>query len=331
MTRRLLLSLAAAILVTWTIEARQGGVSIRMATIVPSGSLWDRHLRDMGEQWKQATGGRVTLTVFPGGTMGDETTVVRKLRFESPQAAALSTIGLSRIDDAFGLFGVPFFFASYEELHAVLGELTPTLRQRLDERGLVLLAWGHVGWAHLFTTTPVRSFDDLKRITIFTSAGDTRMVEWYRTNGFRPRALATTDILTGLTGGLIEGVPAPPAAVLAFQWFRQAKFMLSRGIAPVIGAVVIGRRTWDSLGEPDRQQMRRAALEFERRINADVPRVEQESIAEMQKRGLTVIPAEERAWEASARSMASSLPGVPPEILSQAQQARDTFRLRAAR
>jgi TRAP-type transport system periplasmic protein len=323
----LLLTTIALLLPSTFARARAAMMQIRMATLVPTGSLWDKNLRQMGSEWSRATGGRITLTVFPGGAMGDEATLVRKMRFDSPQAAALSAIGLSRIDDAFTVFSSPFFFESYDELNHVISALTPTLSTRLEQKGIVLLAWGHAGWAYLFTTTPVKTMDDLKRIRIFTSAGDDRMVQWYKTNGFQPRALATTDILTGLTSGMIDGLPAPPVAALAFQWFRHTRYMVEPGIAPVIGAIVITRKTWEGIPESDRQVLRTSARAFEQRLSTEVPRAEKESIAEMQKRGLTVITNQDGEWRTQAQSLASTLPGmVPPEIFEMAVKARDAYR-----
>ena len=70
------------------------------------------------------------------------------------------------------------------------------------------------------------------------------MTQFYKANGFQPRAMAMTDILTGLTTGMIEGLPTPPVAALAFQWNRQTPYMLDIGLAPVVGATVISRKTW---------------------------------------------------------------------------------------
>jgi TRAP-type transport system periplasmic protein len=226
----------------------------------------------------------------------------------------------------------PFFYESYDELNHVISALTPTLSARLEQKGLMLLAWGHAGWAHMFTTTPVKTVDELKRIRIFTAAGDDRMAEWYKSNGFQPRVLATTDILTGLTSGMIDGLPAPPVAALAFQWFRHTKYMVGTGIAPVIGAIVITRKTWERISEADRQRLRVSARDFEQRLSAEVPRVERESIAEMQKRGLIVTASEEGEWRSRAQSLTSTLPGmVPADILGLATKARDEYRQARAR
>ena len=313
-------------------DAQQPGVQIRMATMVPTGSIWDKNLRQMGSEWSRATGGRITITVFPGGAMGDEATLVRKMRFDNPQAAALSVIGLCRIDDAFEVLASPFFYESYDELNHVITALTPTLSARLEQKGLVLLAWGHAGWAYMFTTTPVRTVDDLKQIRIFTSAGDDRMAQWYKSNGFQPRVLATTDILTGLTTGMIDGLPAPPVAALAFQWFRHTKYMVGTGIAPVIGAVVITKKTWEGIAEADRQLLRVSARGLEQRLAAEVPRAERESIAEMQKRGLIVTASEESEWRSRVQSLTLTLPGMmPADILGIATKARDSYRQTHAR
>ena len=44
--------------------------AIKLATVVPDGSIWDKNLKQMAEEWKQATSGRVTVTVFGGATFG---------------------------------------------------------------------------------------------------------------------------------------------------------------------------------------------------------------------------------------------------------------------
>ena len=75
--------------------------AIKLATVVPVGSVWDKNLKQMAEEWSQATGGRVTVTVYAGGQQGDESTVLRKMRIDAVQAAAFTSVGLGAID--FGL------------------------------------------------------------------------------------------------------------------------------------------------------------------------------------------------------------------------------------
>ena len=101
--------------------------AIKLATVVPEGSVWDRNLKQMAEEWKQATGGRVTVTVFGGGSQGDEATVLRKMRLDALQAAAFTAVGLGSIDAAFNVFDMPFFFESYDELNYVTAKLTPVI------------------------------------------------------------------------------------------------------------------------------------------------------------------------------------------------------------
>ena len=324
--------LAGALLLAlaWPVaSAGQGrNLTIRMATLVPGGSLWDRNLKQMAAEWRKASGGRVTVNIFPSGALGDEREVVRRMRFQNPAAAALTVVGLSEVDEAFNVFSSPFFFESYEELYYVIDKMTPTLAARLEQKNLVLIAWGHGGWAQVFTTKPVTTLAELKQIKLFTSAGDERMVRWYNANGFQPRALAMTDILTGLTSGMIEGLPAPPTAANAFQWFRQTRYMLDLGIAPVVGAVVVTTQTWNRLTEAERAAFLESARAMEKRFEVEVPRQDRASIAEMQKRGLTVTKATGPEWRRVAESFAASMRGdmVPAEIYDMAAKERDAFR-----
>ena len=68
---------------------------IKMATLAPEGSSWFRVLQEMGEDWRKASDGEVTLRIYPGGVAGDEDAMIRKMRIGQIQAAAITGIGLA--------------------------------------------------------------------------------------------------------------------------------------------------------------------------------------------------------------------------------------------
>ena len=148
------------------------------------------------------------------------------------------SVGPGSIDWSFNVFDIPFFFDSYDELNYVTDKLTPVLRKRVEPKGFMLLNWGHGGWTQLFTKKPVLSLDDLKHTKLWTSAGNDRMVQWYKANGFEPRAMAMTDILTGLTTNMIDVIPTCAGGEPGGTGRRHT---LELGPAPVVGAGVMTR------------------------------------------------------------------------------------------
>ena len=78
------------------------------------------------------------------------------------QANLLMLPGLGTIDEAFNVFGIPFFFQSDAEGQYVLEKLTPMLEKRLDAKGFKLLAWGSAGWVQLFSKKPMKTLADVK-------------------------------------------------------------------------------------------------------------------------------------------------------------------------
>jgi TRAP-type C4-dicarboxylate transport system substrate-binding protein len=63
-----------------TAPAASARTVLKMATLVPDGSVWDTILKDMGAQWQESTDGEVALRLYAGGVAGDEPDVVRKMR-----------------------------------------------------------------------------------------------------------------------------------------------------------------------------------------------------------------------------------------------------------
>ena len=322
------MALVAALLIVSAQAAAAQSVSIKLASVVPENSIWDKNLKQMAMEWSQETGGRVMLTVYAGGTQGDEATVLRKMRLDALQAAALTGAGLGGIDAAFNVFNVPFFLESYDELNAVTEALTPTLAKRLDAKGFVFVGWGHGGWTQVFTKKPVKTVDELKKAKLWTSAGNDLMVQWFKANGFEPRAMAMTDIMTGLTTGMVEAVPTTPLAALLFQWYKQTPNMLDIGLAPVVGAIVVTKKAWNAIPAADRPKLLAASAGLQKRLQDDVPKQETASIAEMTRRGLVVTKASGPEWRAEVDKLAATMRGqmVPKDIYDLALKARDAYR-----
>jgi len=322
--RRLSLTILAILVLPALLVAQ----SFRMASLAPAGSVWDNNIKQMGAEWQQVSDGRVRLNVFAGGQLGDDRKVVALLRQGRPEAAVLTIDGLSRIDPAFAVLALPFFYESYDELNAVIEALEPTLDARLAEAGFTRLAWGHAGWVRVFSSEPVSTLEDLRGARLYTASDADDMIQWYKTNGFSPVPLASTDILTGLKAGQIDAVPTPPTAAMAFGWFSDVPHMLDVGVAPLIGAIIVNDRAWSRVAAGVRADLEASAASLEARLAEAIPRQDAESIAEMQKRGLTVHQPAGDGWDAIRQSLTESMRGrmVEAALYDQALAARDAYR-----
>lgn len=324
--------LAALILIVSILHASAAeSVLVKFANLGPDGSYFHQSLKEMGAEWTAGTQGRVTMRLFAGGVAGDEIDVVRKMRIGQLGGATISIIGLAKIDEAYGIFSMPMFFGSHDELRYVLSKLEPTFKQRLEDRGFIFLGWGYGGEVRFFTKTPVRTVEQMKSVKMFASAGDDKWVTWWKSAGFRPVALATTDILTGLETDMINAYPTTPLAALSLQWFRKTPYMLDLGVAPLIGATILTKKEWGRLSEADRAVVAAAAKKAQEKFLVEVPRQDADAVTEMRKRGLIVTPVDGDAaseWRRAGETFAASMRGsmVSADIFDLALRYRDEFR-----
>jgi TRAP-type transport system periplasmic protein len=329
----LVLTLMTVLVVTLGARLAAAPVLIAIASSAPANSLWDKVLQEMGQDWQTASAGNVRLRVMRA--QGDESTIIRKMQISNQlQAATLTGIGLSEIDPAFNVFGIPLFYDSYDEFFAVQDALTPILKARLDAKGLVLVHWGHAGWVQVFSKKPAQTIGELKAMKLFTSAatGDDAMVQWYKNNGFRPVPLAATDMAASLQQGMIEVVPAPPLVAFALMWYTSTPYMLDLGLAPLTGATVVTKKAWNNVPEADRPKLLDAALKAQKRLRTEVPGQDAGAVTEMTKKGLKVIKADvsspKSEWRVEAEKFASSMRGgiVPADLFDAAIKERENYR-----
>lgn len=304
---------------------------IKTATVLPEGTVWYQAVKDMGTEWGTATSNRVTMRLYAGGIAGDDPDMLRKMRVGQLQAGVISMNGLAEIDEAFKVFRLPLFFASYEEMRAVLAAMTPVLEQRLAAKGFVLLNWSEVGWVYLFSAKPVATVADLKSSKMFSFAGDDQMTSWWKQQGFQPVAISTTDIPTALQTGMLQTMPTTPLAALTLQWYRQLPNMLELGMGPLLGGTILTKKTWDAISPEDQKKMLEAAGHAEKRLQEEAGKQDKVATAEMVKRGLKVVSidaAQEGVWRKEAEQLLTTMRGVvvPADAYDTALKLRDQYR-----
>ena len=196
---------------------------VKMATLAPEGSPWHQVLQEIRQDWRDITGNKVRLRIYAGGTAGDESDMVRKMRIGQIQSAALSAEGLSYIDKGIYALSLPMLAKNYQELDWIRSNIEDELKARFESKGYRVLAWADVGWVYWFSREPARVPDDMRKQRIFTWAGDPHSPRLWKAAGFQPVSLSAVDVLPSLQTKLIDAVDASPLTVASFQWFGVAK------------------------------------------------------------------------------------------------------------
>jgi len=322
---------AIALFATVSLGA-QSTLNIRLATLAPDNSPWTSALRSMGTAWEKTTERRVRLTVY-AGTIPSESSAIARMAVDGLQAATLMVPGLAEIDEAFNVFGIPFFFESDAELAHVQQKLTPLIQQRLHAKGYHLINWGNAGWVQLFSKAPIRTLADVKQAKLYTTEGNPKMVQWYTANGFHAVPLSAGEIpkQLKLPSGAINAAPMPPVYAVALQIFKDAPHMLDIRLAPLVGATVMTDTAWNKISPEDRAKVLAAASAMEQQINTEAPALDGKSIAAMTSAGLQVVkldPAAVNELRTAAERLGATQRGamIPADAYDLALRERDAFR-----
>ena len=98
-----------------------------MATLAPEGTEWHGLLVEMGQEWTKVTNGQVRLRIYPGGVVGDERDMIRKIRIGQIHGAAVTTEGMTEVNQYFTSFNYPLLFQTYEDVDFVRNQLNDEL------------------------------------------------------------------------------------------------------------------------------------------------------------------------------------------------------------
>lgn len=233
--------------------------TFKIATVSPDGSVWMKLLRDAGKEIEAKTDGRVRLKLYPGGVMGDDRAMMRKMRVGQLQGAVVTTGVFNRIFPDLHLYNLPMQFRSLAEVDHVRPRLDAELLQGLEDAGFICMGFAEVGMAYAMATREARSLADARGLKVWTPHGDEIAAKALADFGITPVPLTISDVLAGLQTGLIDTVAAPLVGAVALQWHGPLKYVLDLPFMYIYAPMVLVKRPFERL-EPEDQAVVREVL-----------------------------------------------------------------------
>lgn len=303
--------------------------TLRLATLAPEGSPWMRELRAAAAQVHTETAGRVELRYFPGGVMGNDQAVLRRIRQGGQlQGGVLTSSELALIYPDASAYTLPFLFQDWAEVDRVRPQVDPLLVAGFRERGFHKLGAAGIGFAYLMSTRRIGGVEDVRRARLWVPQNDRIADLTFRTGGASPIALPIGDVFTSLQTGMIDMVANTPAGAVALQWHGRLRSLYDLPLAYVLGYVVVDLRAWQRIAPADQAVIDRIFAATTARVDASIRRDDAAALAAMQRQGLEVVTpsaadaAHFREVGAKVIAQLEREQGISPAILAAIREAQ---------
>lgn len=262
---------------------------IKIATLAPEGSSWIQTFNAVNEEISKKTNNQVRFRIYPGGVLGDEKDMIRKMYIGQIQGAVLTSSGLSAIFHEMDVFQIPFLFKNYEEVDYVIDKMDAFFKKGFDTKGYIMLGWSEGGFVRLMSTVPVDTLDKLKKAKVWTWEDSPMAKAVFNEAQVMTIPLSVPDVLVGLQTGLVDVVYAPPSGAIAMQWFTKTKYITDVPLIFLIGALIVKKNVFQKISPEHQKLLRESFQQHLDQLRRVIRKENQDALQVMAKHGVKIL------------------------------------------
>ena len=265
-------------------------ITIKMGVLAPEGTAWAQNLKRMEKEIKKATKKKVKFKIYYGGSQGDESDVLRKIRVGQLHGGIFTGKTLGEISGDVRVIEVPFNFdGNGKKAWRTVEKMTGFFNKKLKQKEFVSLGLFELGFVYIVSRKKVVDLDGLKGIKLWAWEGDKLAASMIKSMGLVSVPLALPDVLSSLSTGIIDAAYAPPMGIVALQWNSKVGYLIDFPIAYSIGAFLIHEKYWNKIPKDLQKTIIKIARSHIAKVNTANMKDNKESLAALKSMGVEFI------------------------------------------
>ena len=238
------LAFAALLLAAGLVHAEP--VTVKLATVAPDGSPWAVALKTFKQKAEAAAPDKVKVKLFLGGALGDENETVLAVKRGQIQAVGASTGALASQVPEFAVTELPYVFKTFDEVDYITGTVIKAdVEKYCADRGIKFGFWSENGFRSFGGKFKITKPEDLKGKKMRSQETPSHLA-FYRALGASPVPIPTTEALTALQTGVVDGYDQAALYLFAASWHTATKNYSTTNHIYQGAAIVFNKQQWDS-------------------------------------------------------------------------------------
>lgn len=226
---------------------------LKIAALSPDGSSWMIKLKEGAKEIEEKTQGRVKFKFYPGGVMGGDKTVIRKMKIGQLHGAVFSNGTLNNIYSGSQAYNLVLKFNSYDEIDYIRPYIDPLIKDGIQQNGYTVLGLSELGFAYLMSRSPIANIENLKQQKSWVPEGNYTASEAMKAFGITPIPLPLQDVLIALQTDMVDVIAGSPVGAITLQWHTKVNYVTDLPIAYVYGGLIISNKAMKKISENDQR------------------------------------------------------------------------------
>jgi TRAP-type transport system periplasmic protein len=262
LSRRHIVALGAALPMAAPSLSLAQAKELRLGLITPVGHSWNKAALVLADKLKAASNGRLTMTVFHSGQLGNESAMMQQLQSGALDMGFIQAAELGSRVPHLAAINAPYLVRSTPAVAKFVRH--PEVLKLFDvlptTTGTIGLGWGITGMRAIFSSKDLQSLADIKGMKLRINPTPVYR-DFYQLLGAAPTPIPTPQVYDAMANGQVDGLEAD----LEFSWNQRfdkvSKVILQMNAVFMPFAAIVSGRVWQAFPVADRDLITRLVKE----------------------------------------------------------------------
>ncbi|MBK8457973.1 MAG: TRAP transporter substrate-binding protein [Phyllobacteriaceae bacterium] len=317
-----LVALSLSVAPVWAAD-----IVIKFSHVVAPATPKGKGAEKFKELAEQYTEGKVKIEIYPNSQLYKDKEELEALQLGAVQMLAPSLAKFGPLGaKEFEAFDLPFLFADKAALNRVTtGEVGKALFARLEDKGILGLAYWDNGFKIMSANSPLRTPDDFVGLKLRIQSSKVLEAQM-KALGAVPQVMAFSEVYQALQTGVVDGTENPPSNMYTQKMHEVQKHATLSNHGYLGYAVIVNKKFWEELPADTRGQLDKALVEATEYANSIAQEENDKALAAMKEAGKTEfheLTAEEKAaWMEALKPVYEEVAGrVGADVIAGIQKA----------